>query len=172
MARGPLYTMREKETVRQLLEAGTSHRQAAAAVGRSHQIATNVAAEHHIDTGDIIQVKAAHAERDYCKARRIELGNVLFDCILEMAPVIVAGGSAVQMQALSTAFGILTDKRRLEDGDATQRSESYQLRADADSLAGKFQALVERQEQLAALPAPQLTSGDHAPAPGGDSGER
>jgi len=63
---------------------------------------------------------AAEARRDYAFAERIQLVNKLFDKLSEMVegPLTPNG-----LQALSISFGILTDKRRLEDGDVTARTE-------------------------------------------------
>ena len=63
---------------------------------------------------------AAEARRDYAFAERIQLLNKLFDKLSEMAdgPLTPNG-----LQALSISMGILTDKRRLEDGEVTARTE-------------------------------------------------
>ena len=63
---------------------------------------------------------AAEARRDYAFVERVALLNKLFDKLSEMAdgPLTPNG-----LQALTIAMGILTDKRRLEDGDVTARTE-------------------------------------------------
>lgn len=63
---------------------------------------------------------AAEARRDYSAAERLALLNKLFDKVRDMAdgPLTPNG-----LQALAISMGILTDKRRLEDGDVTARTE-------------------------------------------------
>ena len=64
---------------------------------------------------------AAEARRDYAAAERLALLNKLFDKVREMAdgPSLTPNG----LQALTISMGILTDKRRLEDGEVTARTE-------------------------------------------------
>jgi hypothetical protein len=63
---------------------------------------------------------AAEARRDYALVERVALLNKLFDKVREMAdgPLTPNG-----LQALTISMGILTDKRRLEDGEVTARTE-------------------------------------------------
>lgn len=64
--------------------------------------------------------KAAEARRDYAATERLSLLNKLFDKVREMVdgPLTPNG-----LQALTISMGILTDKRRLEDGEVTARME-------------------------------------------------
>lgn len=65
---------------------------------------------------------AAEVRRDYCQAERLRLLNRLFDKVGELleGPLTPNG-----LQALTISAGILTDKRRLEDGEATSRTEVH-----------------------------------------------
>jgi transposase-like protein len=83
---------------------------------------------------------AAICRRDYAAAERLALLNKLFDKVSELAdgPLTPTG-----LQALTISAGILTDKRRLEDGEATARTEVHgggareQLARSLDELAAR-----------------------------------
>ena len=64
--------------------------------------------------------EAARAAADYCLARRIALLNKVFD---KADALIEQASSPHKLQALAIALGILIDKRRLEDGEVTARTE-------------------------------------------------
>lgn len=89
---------------------------------------------------------AAEARRDYAQAERLRLLNKLFDRVSELAdgPLTPNG-----LQALTIAAGILTDKRRLEDGDVTDRTEVRDGGA-RERLAGRLDELAARRAAKAA----------------------
>jgi transposase-like protein len=88
---------------------------------------------------------AAEARRDYAAAERIALLNQGFEKARELLPVIK---SPQWLQAWSISMGILIDKRRLEDGEATSRAEFYgdDVR---DRLASRLDELAARRRQKA-----------------------
>src|SRR5678816_3304167 len=62
------------------------------------------------------------ARRDYSQVERLALLNLGFEKARELLPAIK---SPQWLQAWSISLGILIDKRRLEDGEATSRTEFY-----------------------------------------------
>lgn len=91
--------------------------------------------------------KASEARRDYAAAERIALLNKVFAQAEEMLPTIK---TPHKLQALVISLGILIDKRRLEDGDATERTEVYG--------AGARERLASRLDELAARRAAKAAS--------------
>lgn len=66
--------------------------------------------------------KAGQARKDYAAAERLDLLNQAFAKAEEMLPTLKTAG---WLQSWTIALGILIDKRRLEDGEATQRMEVH-----------------------------------------------
>jgi len=66
--------------------------------------------------------KAVQARKDYAAAERLDLLNQAFAKAEEMLPTLTTAG---WLQSWTIAIGILIDKRRLEDGEATQRMEVH-----------------------------------------------
>lgn len=89
---------------------------------------------------------AAECRRDYAAAERLALLNKLFDKVREMAdgPLTPNG-----LQALTISMGILTDKRRLEDGEVTARTEVSGGSA-RERLASRLDELAVRRREKAA----------------------
>ena len=67
-----------------------------------------------------LSAEVAAAAADYCLERRMALLNKVFDKAEEL---IAQATSPHKLQALAIAVGILIDKRRLEDGEVTARTE-------------------------------------------------
>ena len=67
-----------------------------------------------------LSAAASAAASDYCLERRLNLLNKVFAKAEEM---IDTATTPHKLQALAIAIGILTDKRRLEDGEVTARTE-------------------------------------------------
>jgi hypothetical protein len=80
------------------------------------------------------------AAEDYALERRISLLNKVFD---KAESMIDTATSPHKLQALAIAVGILIDKRRLEDGEVTARTEvnsggaREQIARRLDELAGR-----------------------------------
>lgn len=82
----------------------------------------------------------AECRRDYAQAERIELLNKGFAKAEEMLPTLKTAG---WLQSWTIALGILIDKRRLEDGEATQRMEVHGDGA-RDRIARRLDELAAR----------------------------
>jgi transposase-like protein len=125
------------------LETGASQNAVARQLGCSVGLVNKVA---RVNGREYSRPKhAAEARRDYAQAERLALLNKLFDKVREMAdgPLTPNG-----LQALTISMGILTDKRRLEDGEATSRAEIHgdDIR---DRLASRLDELAARRRQKA-----------------------
>ncbi len=145
------------ETTRLIEEEGLTQaaalRETAPSVGISTRSLHRWAATHDMPLpapGTNAGIDAmALANRAYAKTQRIEVGERMLDLVeetlnrleVEMKKDIEFIPDANDMKNLATTFAILTDKRRLEDGDPTSRhevqSESVRLELSAklDALA-------------------------------------
>lgn len=86
------------------------------------------------------------AAASYCLERRIALLDKVFDKAAEM---IDTATTPHKLQALAIAVGILIDKRRLEDGEVTARTEVASGSA-RDRLAHKLDELAARRREAGA----------------------
>lgn len=91
---------------------------------------------------------AAEALTDYCQAERLKLLNRMFDKAGDLINVVE---SPQGLQQLAVATAVLIDKRRLEDGEATSRSEVTNADTARGRLAGRLDDLVERRAAKSAL---------------------
>ncbi len=88
--------------------------------------------------------------KTYAKEHRLDLGNRLIDVVEEtvtrlermMAEDPEATPEIRELREMAVTFGILTDKRRLEDGDATSRTE-----VSAESVRLEIVAKLENLEK-------------------------
>jgi hypothetical protein len=85
--------------------------------------------------------KANAARRDYAQAERLALLNRAFDKASEL---MLGIEKPAQLMNWAIAFGILTDKRRLEDGQSTGRQEVVNVDSARDKLAGRIDELASR----------------------------
>ena len=96
------------------------------------------------------------AVRDFNTAQRHEVGNQLVHLLkakLTQMEVQVQAGSPVaanDMKALAVMFGILTDKRRLEDGQVTDRTEQATVPA-REIIEAKILELADRRTKRSRL---------------------
>jgi hypothetical protein len=70
--------------------------------------------------------RARIAQVEYSQERRRALSDLLFTRVEDVAQNTVDAG---ELKDLALTFGILTDKRRLEEGKATERHENLDQRA-------------------------------------------
>lgn len=121
------------------LKAGASVRATAKAHGVSAMTISRIGAANGIDANRTRTKKANEARRDYAQTARLGLLNKVFDRIEEILPTCTR---AQELAQLTTALAIAIDKRRLEDGEATSRSEV--------SSHGVRERLVSKLDELAA----------------------
>lgn len=83
------------------------------------------------------------AAASYCLERRIALLDKVFD---KAESMIETASTPHKLQALAIAVGILIDKRRLEDGEVTARTEVASGSA-REHLARRIDELAERRAE-------------------------
>lgn len=110
----------ERRRIVAYLKAGKSQGWIAREVGRNKSTVNRIARSEGIESNVAATKKASQARRDYAQAERLELLNEGFDKAREVLGRI---RTAKDLQAWMVAVGTGIDKRRLEDGEATDRSE-------------------------------------------------
>ncbi|HXI16612.1 MAG TPA: hypothetical protein VNM48_09580 [Chloroflexota bacterium] len=144
------------EQARRLMsEEGYSQNKASAAVGEDLGIAGRTvkrwAVAVGLPLGDLSRdfekrrTAAATAVQTYDLARRLELNDFRFERVRDVATTTRETNG---LKDLALAFGILTDKRRLEEGQATARTES-QVSEVRQRLDTRLDELASRRTQKA-----------------------
>lgn len=130
----------EEQQILDALIAGQSQNAVAKQFGRGCATVNRIAKANGLEYS--APKNAIEARVDYCAAERLKLLNAGFDKALELLPHIDA---PQPLQQWTVAVGTLIDKRRLEDGEATSRSEVSDHRDDARArLAGRLDELATR----------------------------
>lgn len=106
------------------LQAGESQKSVARRLGYGVATVNRVAKRNGVEPVPVekrpLPPEVQAAADDYCLERRIRLLNRVFDKAEEL---IEQATSPHKLQALAISLGILIDKRRLEDGEVTARTE-------------------------------------------------
>ncbi len=133
----------EEEETRKILatlNSGVSLGESAKRHGRSKGAVSNIAKRHGVTFERSRTKKAAKATREYAEAERLILSDELFEKLRGLAESTLDSGD---FRDLVVSFGILTDKRRLETGEATSRHESVdperrrRMRESLDEVAAR-----------------------------------
>lgn len=114
-------TDEERAQIVVYLQEGQTHGWIARKVGRSKPTVGRVAKAEGIECTVTAAKKATEVKRDYDQINRLQLLNEGFD---KARQILASLDGARDLQAWSIATGTLIDKRRLEDGEATNRTES------------------------------------------------
>jgi hypothetical protein len=116
------YTDVDRLAVLADLEGGLSCRQVGRKHGCSHQTVGRIAREmdHSVDRS--ATERATRLRRDYAQAERLSVINEAFEAVRRAIPKVA--WNETNPRDLVVALGILIDKRRLEDGEATSRGET------------------------------------------------
>jgi hypothetical protein len=134
-----LISVDERERIIDALTAGESQNGVAKKFGRGPATVNRIARENGLEYSS--PKKAVEARVDYSGERRVELLNAAFAKAEEMLENI---DRPSQLMQWAIALGTLTDKRRLEDGEATSRSEVTNVDNPRKRIAGKLVELRER----------------------------
>ena len=114
----------DHSAIREALEAGESQKSIARRLECSPATVNKIAKANGVHPGSFqkgpLPAEVAQVAEDYALERRIALLNKLFTKAEEL---IEQADTPHKLQALAIAMGILTDKRRLEDGEVTARTE-------------------------------------------------
>lgn len=116
MALGPAI----RERLEQLLRSGVGVRGTARLTGVSPMTVSRFAKSIGLDVSSPATAAPIAANKAYNAAERVRVIDLLFAKIEELMPTC---STPHKLQALATTLGIAIDKRRLEDGDATSRTE-------------------------------------------------
>lgn len=130
----------ERERILAALRSGLSAGATARQCGRSQPTVSRIAAAAGINLNQSPTKKAVAARKDFAQAERLELLNTLFLKAGELSEKIK---KPIELQQLATAVAIMIDKRRLEDGEATSRSEVHDD-STRSRLAGRLDELAAR----------------------------
>ncbi len=105
----------EREKIISALRDGKSQNAVAKTFGRGVATVSRIAQEVGLEYS--APKRANEARHEYALAERIELGNKLFRRVAEKTddPELTSR----DLKDLAVAFGVLIDKRRLEDGQST-----------------------------------------------------
>jgi IS30 family transposase len=130
----------ERQAIAAAVRAGQSIGAVARRFHRSKATVATVARAAGIALDESRTARAAAARRDFSLTARIELGNRLAERVREKLddPSL----TPIQLQQLATAYAILVDKRRLEDGEATARTEEMRTNI-RERLAKQLDELAE-----------------------------
>jgi hypothetical protein len=108
----------EREAIADALRAGKSQNAVAKQFGRGVATINRIAVEYGLEYS--APKHAAEARQTFSQDRRLKLIDDMVDTLYGL---MVDVKKAHDFQALVTSAAILIDKRRLEDGEATSRSE-------------------------------------------------
>jgi hypothetical protein len=133
-------TEAERRRIVAYLREGKSQGWVARELKRGKATISRVASAEGIDSERSATKKAAEARRDYAQAERLVLLNEGFDKARE---ILANVGLADDLKDWAVAVGTLIDKRRLEDGEATNRTENVD-RASRERIKGTLDELAER----------------------------
>jgi hypothetical protein len=142
-----LVTSTERARIVAALQTGKSQYAVAKAFGRSPGTVNAIGQQAGVSPGHSATKQANAARRDYAQAERLLFINEIFDKARELLQTVK---SADDLQRIAITAGILVDKRRLEDGEATSRSENLNADLTRDRLASRVDELATRRGQKAA----------------------
>ena len=132
------------------LKAGESQNAVARRLGCSpgtvNRIAKLNGLECHSAKNQAAEMTVSAALADYSLERRMALLNKVF---LQAEQMVETAITPHKLQALAIAIGILIDKRRLEDGEVTARTE-VSGGAARERLASRLDELAARRTEKAA----------------------
>lgn len=128
MARPRISDAKQREVVA-LLRSGLSSNQAARTAGISQPSASRIARANGISLNQIRTEKAREALLDFDVTERLKLSN---EMLAKARAMLASIDKPSELQSLAMTLAILTDKRRLEEGQVTDRLEHRDARAELD----------------------------------------
>jgi transposase-like protein len=134
-------TPEEREQIIAMLKTGVSENKTAKHFNRGQATVSRLARDAGIDPRQTAAQIASSTLHDYGTIRRVGLLNEFFTMTRAMLPTVE---SPKQLQELSVALAILIDKRRLEDGESTSRTEIHDHDSARAQLAGRLDELAAR----------------------------
>lgn len=136
-----------KERILDSLRAGNSQARVARLYGIDVMTVGHMAKEAGIDTVALASTRRHEAMRDYSSIERLRVLNLTFERIEEMLDD--NDLKPRDLKDLAVALGISIDKRRLEDGEVTERTEISDLSGARNAVRNKLLEISERRKGLA-----------------------
>ena len=120
MARGPRVTAAERDRILGLADGGASTVDVANLTGRPQQTVSHVIRSAGLDLVRSRAERMRRASQDFSSIRRLEMGNRFAEKLSDLLEMdVLDEKQASAMRNLAVSFGVLTDKRRLEEGQST-----------------------------------------------------
>lgn len=129
-----------REQILAMLRDGLSQNEISRRLGCSQSSVSRLAREEGYTNPEVSTANET-AARDYNIEQRKSLGNEGF---AKLRALLAEVAKLSDMREWSIAYGILVDKRRLEDGEATARTERIDTEQARAQLAGKLDQLTPR----------------------------
>lgn len=127
-SKGTRVTDKERQQIIDAIKGGKSIHAVAKEFRRSKQTIGKIARQAGLDADTTSTQAASTARVRYAEAERLELINKGFDKVAQVLEAIEGDPDhAKPLREVVTALGILIDKRRLEDGEATERAETVTI---------------------------------------------
>jgi hypothetical protein len=143
----PVLTNATKQRVLESLLAGNSMMRVGRLYGIDTMTVSRIAQENNLDTVALASTRRHEARRDYSQIERLRVINLAFERIEDMLDDDAL--TARDLKDLTIAMGISIDKRRLEDGQATERTEISDLTGARNAVRNKLLEIAERRKGLA-----------------------
>jgi hypothetical protein len=132
---------KEREGIAAALRAGGKRNEVARKFKRSFGAVSKIAAEIGITFDQSHAKKASEARRVYAAEERLLLSDEMFEKLREM---VAKAEDAGNFRYLAVSYGILTEKRLLETGEATNRNENRNISNTLEDEFRKLDADLER----------------------------
>jgi len=143
----PLISDNVKARIVESLLAGNSINRVGRLFGVDKMVVQHMAKAYNIDTVALASTRRHEAHIDYCQIERLRVINLAFERIELMLDD--DNLTARDLKDLTVAMGISIDKRRLEDGEATERAEISDLSGARVAVRDKLLEIAERRKGLA-----------------------
>jgi hypothetical protein len=143
----PLISDNVRARIVESLLAGNSMNRVSRLFGLDLMAVRRIALDHNIDTVALASTRRHEAQTDYCQIERLRVINLAFERIELMLDD--NDLTARDLKDLAVAMGISIDKRRLEDGEVTVRSEISDLSGARNAVKSKLLEIAERRRGLA-----------------------
>jgi cobalamin biosynthesis Mg chelatase CobN len=150
----PAVTRSQYDKVCELLREGGSYYGIGKQLSMNPNTVRMIAQKAGLDRSDVRMTEAIKAKQVYTKERRLEIADRAFELLDQMLGEV---GSPKDMQAWVSAFSQMVDKHRLEDGEATARTEVVTDQA-RQAVRDRLDAVVERRSML------KVVGGNEVPA--------
>ena len=133
------------ESAAALVAGGLSLAKASDQIGAEHNVTGRTVRKWIVKAGIKVRTEQSQGFKDFNERRRAEVGNRMVAILERRLGQLEASGeiNGRELKDLAVMFGVLTDKRRLEDGLSTDRIETETVPA-REIVRDKIDELAER----------------------------